>query len=333
MTPASLGKKEQEMLAAKERAIQEMKRKIAEAEAKAKLKAKQAFSGPQTPNPTSATLSETNVSVSANLGGGSVSVIEKIDAPSAQLMSEAVAAKAPEPVENPRTTTQQSTQPLPELLVRKPVETDKERKRREKAERMRKLQEEMARLAAEDDDDEEGGEENQTQEVPRPAKEASAEKLVSETQPSSSDLGESLSAMSKEQNQDEVDVAKLIEIAADGPKALDEPVIDIGDHPEPNESNEEGEISETEDVSMIDAPQPMAESQESPEQTDVEVEGTGDDIPASVPQTSNASGVGSSEQPLHGGDSTGLFLCPVEDCIKNTKGFTKPKFLKTHIRR
>jgi hypothetical protein len=326
MTAASLGKKEQEMLAAKERAIQEMKRKIAEAEAKAKLKAKQASSGAQTPNLTSASPSETNGSVPTN--PRSSSVVEKDDAPSTQLLSEAVAAKAPKRAEAPATpTTRPGDQHPPDVRASKPVETDKERRKREKAERMRRLQEEMARLAAEDDDDEE---ESQTQEVPPPARKAPVEEPVSVTQPMSSEPGKSLPTVSRDEHQDKVDVARLADPAADGlPKSSDEPASDLGDKPEPDEANEEGEIDESEDVSMTDAPQ----AAEALEQPDVAMEGTADGIPAAAPLISTALDDGNSEQPSQGGNSTGPFLCPVEGCVKNTRGFTKHKFLKTHIRR
>jgi hypothetical protein len=311
------------MLAAKERAIQEMKRKIAEAEAKAKLRAKQASSGAQTPSPTFASPSDTNGSVPTN--PRSSSVMEKDDAPSAQLLSEAVAAKAPKPAETPPTSTTDDRH-LPDVPASKPAETDKERRKREKAERMRRLQEEMARLAAEDDDDEE---EIQTQEVPPPAREAPVEEPVSVTQPMSNEPGDSLPTVSRDEHQDEVDVAKLTDPAADGPKSLDEPASDVGDKPEFDEANEEGEVDESEDVSMTDAPQ----AAEALEQPDVEMEGTADGIPAAAPLISTALDAGNSEQPSQGGDSTGPFLCPVEGCVKNTKGFTKHKFLKTHIRR
>ncbi|RKU45427.1 hypothetical protein DL546_006438 [Coniochaeta pulveracea] len=331
MTAAALGKKEQEMLAAKERAIQEMKRKIAEAEAKAKLKAKQASSGAQTPNPTSATPPETSGSVLGNPRDSSV--VERDDAPSTQLLSEAVAAEAPKPTFVSPTSEDQGNQHLPEVLEPKPVETDKERRKREKAERMRKLQEEMARLAAEDDDDEE--EEDQGQEAPSPAREAPVEKPAPKTQLSGDETNKALSTVSKDERQDGADGAKLAETAATGPKSLEEPTNDLGDDPELDGANEAGEIDEAQDVSMTDAPQFIAVSEESAEQTDVDMEGPGHGTPAAAAAISNASAsdAGNSEQSLPGGNITGPFLCPVEGCIKSARGFSKQKALRTHIRR
>jgi hypothetical protein len=94
----SMTAKEKELLA-KEKAIQEMRRKIAEAEAKAKLKAK---IGSQTPNQVPTTPSESHDSESSannGLRASSVNGVEKVDGPSAQLISEAVSAKLPKPSE------------------------------------------------------------------------------------------------------------------------------------------------------------------------------------------------------------------------------------------
>lgn len=96
-TPPSgfLSTKEKELLA-KERAIQEMRRKIAEFEAK---KAKK---GSQTPNQAAASSSDANDSESsgANVPRASSAAAEKVDAASAQLLSEVVSAKLSKPSES-----------------------------------------------------------------------------------------------------------------------------------------------------------------------------------------------------------------------------------------
>ncbi|OIW30861.1 hypothetical protein CONLIGDRAFT_293095 [Coniochaeta ligniaria NRRL 30616] len=92
--PAGLMSTQEKELLAKEKAIQEMRRKIAEFEAKKKAKG-----GSQTPSQAAATPSEGNDSESSGSNGhraSSVSV-DKVDGPSAQLISEAVSAKMPKP--------------------------------------------------------------------------------------------------------------------------------------------------------------------------------------------------------------------------------------------
>jgi len=89
--PALMSTKDRE-LEAKERAIQEMKRKIAELEAK-----KKAVKGSQTPNQGTSTPSEGNDSESSSgIAPRAPSVAaDKVDAASAQLISEAASAKLP----------------------------------------------------------------------------------------------------------------------------------------------------------------------------------------------------------------------------------------------
>lgn len=102
-TPPSgyMSTKEKELLAketaAKERAIQEMRRRIAEIEAKQKAK-----KGSQTPNQAAATPSQSNDSASSGaiVPRPSSVAAGKIDAPSAQLISEAVSARLPKPSES-----------------------------------------------------------------------------------------------------------------------------------------------------------------------------------------------------------------------------------------
>lgn len=91
----SMSTKEKELLA-KEKAIQEMRRKIAEAEAKRKAK-----NGSQTPNQTAVTPPEANDSKSSGASDPRASSVnvDKVDAPSAQLISEAVSAKLVKPSE------------------------------------------------------------------------------------------------------------------------------------------------------------------------------------------------------------------------------------------
>ncbi|KAB5560027.1 hypothetical protein GE09DRAFT_1220691 [Coniochaeta sp. 2T2.1] len=94
-TPPNGAMSAQELLA-KEKAIQEMKRKIAEYEAKQNAK-----KGSQTPNQVTATPSEVNESESSGTHGPRASSVnvDKIDGPSAQLLSEAVTASLPTPSE------------------------------------------------------------------------------------------------------------------------------------------------------------------------------------------------------------------------------------------
>ncbi|KAB5547228.1 hypothetical protein GE09DRAFT_203936 [Coniochaeta sp. 2T2.1] len=94
-TPPNGAMSAQELLA-KEKAIQEMKRKIAEYEAKQNAK-----KGSQTPNQATATPSEINENESSGANGPRASSVnvDKIDGPSAQLLSEAVTASLPTPSE------------------------------------------------------------------------------------------------------------------------------------------------------------------------------------------------------------------------------------------
>lgn len=147
--PAFLSKKEQELLA-KEKAIEAMRRKIAEAEAK--RKAKQASSGAQTPIPAAATPSEGNGSESSGANGpraSSVSIVDKVNGPSAQLIAEAVAAQSPKPSEAPQANTPQAEPAHSVTAVVESAAQKKERRKRERAEREKKLQEELARIQAE----------------------------------------------------------------------------------------------------------------------------------------------------------------------------------------
>jgi hypothetical protein len=144
-----LSKKEQELLA-KEKAIEAMRRKIAEAEAK--RKAKQASSGAQTPIPAAATPSEGNGSESSGANGpraSSVSIVDKVNGPSAQLIAEAVAAQSPKPSEAPQANTPQAEPAHSVTAVVESAAQKKERRKRERAEREKKLQEELARIQAE----------------------------------------------------------------------------------------------------------------------------------------------------------------------------------------
>jgi hypothetical protein len=92
-TPGPMSTKDRELLA-KERAIQEMKRKIAELEAQKKAK-----KGSQTPSQVAATPPESNENDAsqASAPGASSVVADKVDAASAQLISEAVSARLPKP--------------------------------------------------------------------------------------------------------------------------------------------------------------------------------------------------------------------------------------------
>jgi len=152
--------REKELLATKEKEIQEMRRKIAEFEAKKKGK-----KGSHTPNQAAATPSEGNDSESsgANAPRASSVSVDKVDGPSAQLISEAVSAELPQPSEPATTNNDQGVAGLQPPRVKSAKEEKKKRlaalreardaklrELREQAEA--RLREEEARLRALEDE-------------------------------------------------------------------------------------------------------------------------------------------------------------------------------------
>lgn len=136
-------------LQARERQIEELKRRIQEAEARAKNKSKKGSATPQTPSAGNITPTEQSAKPPTRRVMSSSDADEK-GGPSAQLLQEAEAANIRQ-ASQPSIPQQAESEPHSRVSsVQLPGKSDRVR---EKAERLRKMQEEMMKLKAEIDED------------------------------------------------------------------------------------------------------------------------------------------------------------------------------------
>lgn len=275
--------------AASERTIEELRRKIAEAEAKRKAKQASA-SGAQTPMSQPIVSSDDKGSASSvanDVRGSSVSALDKTNGPSAQLIAEAVAAETSRSSEavQPATVLTASSANKSVDVPAAPVEAvpsaKKSRKSLSKAERLRQLQEEMARLQAEEDDE---ASDDDADKVTENADAEPAEIIRTQEQVQEATVEKQTSV--EVQQSTEESLVQPLDAESENPAALSEalPEQDISETTEEGEIDddaEDGEIAETPKSAMPDAVQ-SRDAQIAVGQADTSMEDAAEDSVADI---------------------------------------------------